>query len=353
MSVHAEMNSGEHEMVIFCNDQISGLKAIIAIHDTTLGPALGGTRLWPYANEDEALFDVLRLSKGMTYKNAAAGLDLGGGKAVIIADPKSKSKEQYQAFGRYVEALKGLYVTSVDMNTNANDLDEIRKETEYVVGGDDNSRVTAIGVYEGIKVSVLKKLGMDSLAGITVAIQGVGHVGRTLCSLLYEDKVNIIACDVNQKHVDEVVQRFGVTAVATEEIYTVDADIFSPCATGGILNDDTIPKLKSSIVAGAANNQLLNEFRHDHMLHERGILYAPDFIINAGGVIKCYCELNGDSSLEKVEAEIRSIYQKLEEIYQLAEERKLPTQEAAITYARNRIDKNAGGHPHMLIRKKH
>jgi len=294
------LQAEDYEQIVFCQDQASGLKAIIAIHDTTLGPALGGLRMWNYASEEEALTDVLRLAKGMTYKNAAAGLNLGGGKAVIIGNAKTdKSEALFRAFGRYVQSLSGRYITAEDVNTSVADMDFIHMETDYVTGvspafgsSGNPSPVTAYGVYRGMKAAAKWKFGSDSLAGKTVAVQGVGNVAYNLCRHLHEEGAHLVVTDINEEALKRAETDFGATVVKPDEIYAVDCDIFAPCALGAIINDKTIPMLKAQIVAGAANNQLAED-RHGDVLEERGILYAPDFVINAGGVINVADELEG------------------------------------------------------------
>lgn len=338
------MMEQEHEQVIYCYDKASGLKALIAIHDTTLGPSLGGLRMWPYANESEALFDVLRLSKGMTYKNAAAGLNLGGGKAVIIADPSMKSEALYRAFGRFVEGLGGRYITAEDVNTTTEDIMQIREETRHVAGvpesvggGGNPGPMTALGVLEGIKISVATRLQKKSLKGITVAVQGAGNVGAKLCRLLHAEGAALIVSDPHQKNVDALVKECGAKAVNAEQIYSVKADVFAPCALGGILNDETLEKLQCAIVAGAANNQLLDEEKHGRRLQEKNILYAPDYIINAGGVISCYFEVIQEYVKDSVTKKVQNISRTLESIYEIAHAQNIPTHQAADRFAEERI----------------
>ena len=344
METLPHMMEHEHEQVVFCYDKTSGLKAIIAIHDTTLGPALGGLRMWPYANESEALFDALRLSKGMTYKNAAAGLNLGGGKAVIMADPSMKSEGLYRAFGRFVEGLGGRYITAEDVNTSTDDIMHIREETHHVAGvdeavggGGNPAPLTALGVFVGIKTSVAKRLGVDSLKGITVAVQGVGSVGGRLCHLLHEAGARLIVTDPRPENTEAMVQQCGARAVGLAEIYSVEADVFAPCALGGILNDQTIEQLQCTVVAGAANNQLLDEAPHSQRLKTKNILYAPDYIINAGGVISCYFEVIDEYVKAAVVKKVKNISRTLESVYRLAEQQNIPTPQASARLAEERI----------------
>lgn len=341
MSVFKKISQEDFEQVVYCYDQASGLKAIIAIHDTTLGPALGGTRVWNYETEEEALEDVLRLAKGMTYKNAAAGLNLGGGKAVIIADAqKDKSEAMFRAFGRYVESLNGRYITAEDVGTTEEDMDFIHMETEYVTGTSDGgvgdpSPVTSLGIYYGMKAAAKEKFGSDSLTDKTIAIQGVGQVAYHLCKHLHEEGANLIVTDINKDAVNRAVTEFNAKAVETEEIYSVDCDIFSPCALGGILNDETIKQLKAKVVAGSANNQLLQN-KHGEMLHEQGILYTPDYVINSGGVINVAEELRGYNR-ERAMNKVKQIYNNLLEVFEIAKEESIPTYLAADRMAEKRI----------------
>lgn len=300
MAIFVEMEKYDYEQVLFCQDKNSGLKAIIALHDTTLGPALGGTRMWTYATEEAAVEDALRLAKGMTYKNAAAGLDLGGGKTVIIGDPrKDKNPELFRAFGRYIQSLNGRYITAEDVGTTVEDMDLIHLETDYVTGispefgsSGNPSPVTAYGVYMGMKAAAKEAFGSDSLEGKTVAVQGVGNVAYSLCEHLYKEGAKIIVTDINEQAVKRAAEAFKATAIDPDDIYDVDCDIYAPCALGATINDETIHRIKAKVIAGSANNQLKLP-KHGDMLHEKGIVYAPDYIINAGGVINVADELNG------------------------------------------------------------
>ncbi len=341
MEIFEKIQRHDHEQVVYCYDPASGYKGIIAIHNTTLGPALGGTRFWNYKSDQEALTDVLRLSRGMTYKSAAAGLNLGGGKSVIIGDPKIKRREMiFRAHGRFVESLKGRYITAEDVGTSVEDMDYVHMETEYVTGlagrSGDPSPVTAYGTYRGIKAAAKAKYGSDDLSGLTVAVQGVGHVGYFLCEDLHAEGADLVVTDIDEDRVKRVVEDFGATAVGPDEIYGVDAQIFAPCALGAVVNDQTVPRFKFDIIAGAANNQLAEQ-RHGKELMEKSILYAPDYVINAGGVINVYGELNG-WSLERSKRKAGEIYDTLDQLFELAEEHGLPTSEAADRVAERRIE---------------
>ncbi|HLW57156.1 MAG TPA: Glu/Leu/Phe/Val dehydrogenase dimerization domain-containing protein [Bacteriovoracaceae bacterium] len=338
-----KMYSMGHEEVVFVQDKNCGLKAIIGIHDTTLGPALGGTRLWPYASEEEALVDVLRLSRGMTYKNAISGLHLGGGKAVIIADPKDKSEALFRAFGRFVESLNGRYITAEDVNTTVQDIEHIRRETKFVTGvaqenggSGDPSPYTALGVFRGIEASITKVFGKRELKNKTVAIQGVGAVGFELAKLLAQAEANIIYTDVNERNIERVKTNLPLAKfVSPNEIFSVECDVYSPCALGASINDETIPQLKAKIVCGSANNQL-KEDHHGLVLKEKGILYAPDYLVNAGGVMNVSIEFDGwnDSKSRRM---VNTIYEKTLEVFQIADEQNLPVNKAADVMAENRI----------------
>ncbi len=330
-----------HEQVVTCFDKASGYKGIIAIHDTTLGPALGGTRLWNYRTEDEAFFDVLRLARGMTYKNAVAGLNLGGGKAVIIADNPSANRELiFRAHGRFVESLGGRYVTAEDVGTSPSDMDYVRMETDYVAGlatkSGDPSPVTAHGVFRSIEASAKWRWGSPSLDGKTVIVQGLGHVGRYLCKELHEAGAKLVVADIRQEKVDQVVKEFGARATTDANVYGEKGDIFAPCALGAILNDDTIPHLKVEIVCGAANNQLLDAAKHGEALDKRNILYAPDYVANAGGVINVYSELAGWSS-ERSLRKADEIFDTILGVYAIAKEQGILNYLAADRLAERRL----------------
>ena len=346
MAYFDELAKFGHEQIVFCNDTATGLKAVIAIHSTVLGPALGGCRMWSYKTEAEAVRDALRLSRGMTYKNAAAGLNIGGGKAVIIGDSRQdKTEALFRAFGQYVESLGGRYITAEDVGTAVEDMEAINLETEFVCGlskeeggSGDPSPFTAKGVFEGIKASVKHLYNRDELAGLKVAVQGLGHVGYYLCEMLNKADVQLIVTDIASEKVDKVVTDFGATAVTGEDIYAADADIFAPCALGAIVNDDTLPKMKFKIIAGAANNQLLDEKKFSRILQKQGILYAPDYIINAGGVISVYYEAIDEYLESKVKRKVDNIYNTVDEIYHICAKENITTVAAAEQIAERRMD---------------
>lgn len=335
----------EYEEVVFFHDQPSGLRAIVAIHSTVLGPALGGARFYPYPSEEDALHDVLRLAQGMTYKAAAAGLDLGGGKAVIIGDPKRiKTEELMRAYGRFLDTLGGRYITAEDIGTSRDDMDLIRRETQYVTGvspelggSGDPSPVTAYGVYLGMQAAAEEAWAEHSLKGRTVAVQGVGKVGYHLVKHLVEEGATVIAGDVDVDAVARVVSDFGVDTADPDKIHAIECDVFAPCALGGVIRDDTIPELKCKVVAGAANNQLERP-EHGEALAELGIVYAPDYVINAGGLINVADELMGYNP-ERAMARVQSVYRTLREIFEIARDRHVSTAGAADTFAGERIGK--------------
>ncbi|MEJ6617013.1 MAG: Glu/Leu/Phe/Val dehydrogenase dimerization domain-containing protein [Crocinitomicaceae bacterium] len=340
--VIAQMSKYNHEQLLFCNDNVTGLRAIIAVHNTVLGPALGGTRMWPYANENEALTDVLRLSRGMSYKNSISGLNLGGGKAVIIGDHRTmKSEALFRRFGKFVEGLAGKYITAEDVGISPIDMTYVNMETNHVVGlpgkSGDPSPVTAYGTFMGMKACAKKQFGSDNLAGKTVAVQGVGHVGEYLVKFLTEENANVIITDINQDALKKISKEYGATVVGLDEIYDVDMDIYAPCALGATVNDDTLSRLKCSIIAGAANNQLQNEEIHGKIVMEKGVIYAPDFALNAGGVINCYSEVKGLSSewaMDKAEA----IYTTIHNIITRSASENVPTYKIANIMAEERIE---------------
>ena len=344
MDIFEYMGRYAYEQLVFCHDEASGLRAIICIHDTTLGPALGGTRMWNYASEKEAIEDVLRLGRGMTYKAAAAGLNLGGGKAVIIGDPhKEKSEALFRAFGRYVESLNGRYITAEDVGISVEDMDIVRLETSHVTGvgsvegsSGDPSPVTAFGVWQGMKACAKAVWGSDMLKGRRIAVQGLGHVGYHLAKHLYEEGANLIVTDIQQENVERVVKEMGAKAVSAEEIYGVECDIYAPAALGAVVNDETLSQFQCKIIAGPANNQL-KEARHGDALHQKGILYAPDYIINAGGLINVADELNGGYNRKRAFKKVEIIYHNMEKIIGISNKEGIPTYQAADVLAEQRI----------------
>lgn len=342
--VFGQASFDNHEQVVFCNDKDTGLKAIIGIHNTVLGPSLGGTRMWNYSNEWEALNDVLRLSRGMTYKSALAGLNLGGGKAVIIGDARlNKTPELIKKFGEFVHSLSGRYITAEDVGTTTTDMDMIRDITPHVTGisesrgGSGNpSPVTAYGVYMGMKAAAKYKFGSDALAGRKVLVQGIGHVGETLVEYLAKEGAEVFITDINQERLLEVSQKYGVRIFAGDDLYTADVDIYAPCALGATINDETVGKIRAQVIAGAANNQLALEDIHGRILQERGIAYAPDFCINAGGIINVYAELVHYDRAE-IMRKTENIYNTTLEIFAYAEQQNVTPQKAAMIIAENRI----------------
>jgi leucine dehydrogenase len=344
MELFTLIEEREHEQVVFCSDQKSGLRAIIAIHNTSLGPALGGTRMWAYTSNQDALTDVLRLSRGMTYKASVAGLNLGGGKAVIIGDPnKDKTEALFRAFGRYVEGLAGRYITAEDVGTAVRDMEYVRMETKYVTGIDkalggsgDPSPVTGFGVYVGMKASMKELTGSDSLRGKKIAVQGAGHVAEYLCKHVAKEGAKIVISDIYGDKAKKVAEGVKAEVVEPEKIYDVDADIFCPCALGAIVNDDTIPRFKFKIIAGGANNQLADEAKHGKALMEKGIMYAPDYAINAGGLINVYNELEGYSQ-ERAMKQAEGIYDTMLRIYSISKQNNIPTYEASNKLAEQRV----------------
>jgi leucine dehydrogenase len=333
----------EFEEIVCFHDPPTGLRAIVAIHSTTLGPALGGTRFYPFASDQDALTDVLRLARSMTYKAAAAGLDLGGGKAVIVGDPKRiKTEELLRAYGRFIETLGGRYITAEDIGTNRDDMDMLRRETRYVTGvapelggSGDPSPVTAYGVLLGMRACAEEAWQEHSVAGRTVAVQGVGKVGYHLVKLLVEEGAQVVVSDVDVDAVARVVREFGVETAEPDKIHAVDCDVFAPCAMGAIIRDDTIPELKCRVVAGSANNQLAGP-EHGEALASVGILYAPDYVINAAGLINVADELQGYDP-DRAKARVETIYRTLREIFQIARERHITTAAAADAFAEERI----------------
>ncbi|OGQ35771.1 MAG: leucine dehydrogenase [Deltaproteobacteria bacterium RIFCSPHIGHO2_12_FULL_43_9] len=337
-----------HEQIVFCREDSVGLRAIISIHDTTLGPALGGCRMWNYKSEDEALTDVLRLSRGMTYKAAIAGLNLGGGKAVIIGDPKTEKREElFRAFGIFVESLNGRYITAEDVGTSVGDMEWVRQETKHVTGlsrslggGGDPSPLTAIGVHSGMRACAQEVFGNDSLHGLKIAVQGLGHVGYSLIGHLAREGAQLVVADIDEQKVDRVVKEYSVETADVDNIHATEADIFAPCALGSVINDQTIDRLRCKIVAGAANNQLEDINKHGKALFEKGIVYAPDYVINAGGLINVANELQGYNR-EKALVEVKNIYNIVAMILNLSKKEKIPTVVASNRLAERRIEQIA------------
>jgi leucine dehydrogenase len=347
MEIFERMSVREHEQLVFWNEPRIGYKGIIAIHNTTLGPALGGTRFWNYATDGEAIEDALRLARGMTYKSALAGLNLGGGKSVIIGDNKIRDREMvFRAHGRAVESLAGRYITAEDVGTSPADMDFVHMETDHVCGllgkSGDPSPVTAYGVYQGIKAAAKHKYGDDSLDGKHVTIQGVGHVGYFLCQDLAEEGAQLTVTDIDQEKVDVVVKEFGAKAVSPDEIYGIDADIFAPCALGAIINDDTLKVFNVDIIVGGANNQLLLP-RHAKEVEEKGMLYGPDYLVNAGGLINVYAEIQGWPE-KRALRKAGEIYHTLLRILELGETEGITSAEASDKVAEQRIEEI--GHLH-------
>jgi leucine dehydrogenase len=346
VSLFNELSAMEHEQVVFCHDKATGLKAIIGIHNTVLGPALGGTRIWNYATEAEAINDVLRLSRGMTFKNAISGLNLGGGKAVIIGDAKTiKSEALLRRFGKFVNSLSGKYITAEDVGVSTRDMEYVAMETKHVSGmpesmggGGDPSPFTAYGVYLGMKAAAKKAYGSDSLAGKTIAVQGVGHVGDYLVERLKKENANIVISDFYEDRLNEVAKKYGVKAVGLDEIYDVKMDIYAPCALGATVNADTLSRLSCKVIAGCANNQLKDEKIDGEALTRKGIVYAPDFLINAGGVINVYQEVVGNYNRDRAFAHVEKIYDFTLDIFNKADADGITTQEAAVRMAKERIE---------------
>jgi leucine dehydrogenase len=340
-NVLAKMVNMDHEQVLFCQDKATGLKAIIAIHNTVLGPALGGTRMWNYLNEEDAITDVLRLSRGMTYKNSISGLNLGGGKAVIIGDSYTQKNEKlFRRFGQFVESLSGKYITAEDVGISPQDMVWVNKETNHVAGlpgkSGDPSPVTAYGVYVGMKACAKAQFGNDTLEGIKVAVQGAGHVGQYLMKHLKDEGAKIFVTDIHEPSLKEASEKYGATVVGLDEIYDLDVDVYAPCALGATVNDDTLNRLKCSIIAGAANNQLQKETIHGKIVMEKGILYAPDFMINAGGVINCFAEVDGRTAEWAIE-KAAQIYDTTTEIINGSKMKNIPTYAIANKMAEDRI----------------
>lgn len=342
MKIFDYLKEDDYEQLMFFQDNATGLKAIICVHNTTLGPALGGTRFWDYESEEDAIVDAIRLARGMTYKNSAAGLNAGGGKAVIIGDPqKIKSEELFRTYGRFVESLNGRFITGQDMNITLQDLAYIGSETDYIAGvagkGGAPAPVTAFGVYRGLLAATKKVYGTEELKGKKVAVQGIGAVGYDVCKYLHKDGAELFVTDIVEENVKKAVEELGAKAVQKDEIYGLDCDIFVPCAMGAIINDNTIDQLKCKIIAGSANNQLAEE-RHGDTLGEKGILYVPDYVINSGGVINVYEELQGYDR-DRAMARASAIYDAVTRIFEIAKRDNIPTYKAADKMAEERIQK--------------
>ncbi len=343
-SILDQLGALGHKKVVFCNDPDTGLKAIIAIHDTTLGPALGGTRVWSYTTETEALEDVLRLSRSMTYKAAITGLNLGGGKAVIIADSrKGKSEAMMRSFGRFIKNLNGEFITAEDVGSTTRDMEYIRMETKHVtglpesLGGTGNpAPQSAKGIYLGIKACVKEVFGTDMLAGRSVVVQGIGQVGEHLVQLLRNENVEVFVSDINEERLQYVARKYKAKAIDAEKIFTHDADIYAPCALGATVNDQTIAKMKFAIIAGSANNQLADEQVHGKLLLEKNILFAPDYLINAGGLISCYAELTGFGKKRSRQL-TENIYDATRNVIKMSKKDNIPTILAANHIAEQRI----------------
>jgi leucine dehydrogenase len=347
MKIFEYMKKYDYENIYICNDNLTGLKAVIAIHDTTLGPAAGGCRMWTYEHEIDAIFDAMKLARAMTYKYAAAGRELGGGKLVIIGDPKKdKSEALFRAVGRFIERLGGIYLTGTDVGTDLNDMVNIYKETRYVVtlprsygGAGDISPATAFGVVEAMQIGAKKVFGSESLNGLKVAVQGLGKVGSEVVKLLFKKGAKLIVCDIDPEKVSKIAKEYNIKIAEPEKIYEEEADVFSPNALGGILNFETIPKLKAKLICGGANNQLESEAAGDE-LHKRGILYLPDYVVNSGGTVYDTYRLfhnnvhNHEFAMEEVETLIK---QNITRILEISENENIPTYLAADRYAEERI----------------
>jgi leucine dehydrogenase len=353
VDIFAMPDFDDHELVVFGRDAATGLRSIVAVHSTALGPAAGGCRMWPYASTAEAVTDVLRLSRGMSYKNALAGLPFGGGKAVIIGDSRTaKTPELFEAYGRFIDSLGGRYVTAEDVGTTIADMEQVARRTRFVSGlgtrkseaGGDPAPKTALGVFLGLKAAARFRLGRSDLEDLKVAVQGAGGVGYHVCRLLAAEGVKLRVADVRSAAVERVRDELGAAAVRVESIMTEDVDVFAPCALGAILNSHTIPALRARIVAGAANNQLAMD-EDGRALQLAGVTYAPDYVINAGGIISVAREYLGNATEAQVTAEIHGIPARLTEIFERARREKLPTSAIADAMARERIGR---GHRRLV-----
>ncbi len=357
MEIFEAMEKDEHEQILFCSDKKAGLRAIIAIHNTNLGPAFGGTRMWNYNSVNDALKDVLKLSKTMTYKAAVTGLNYGGGNAVILGDPNTqKSELLFRTFGKYVNSLAGRYYTAEDVGTTVDDMEFVRMETKYVTGiskalggSGDPSPVTAYGVFVGIKACAKAKWGNDSLENKKIVVQGVGQVGKNLVEYLESSGAKLYVTDLYSERISNLLETVNAEVIKPEEIFDIDMDIFSPCALGGVINDKTIEKLKCEIIAGSANNQLEDEEKHGKILFDKGILYAPDYVINAGGLINVANELEGyrqDRALKQAD----KIYDNLTKVIKNSKEQNIPTCKASAQIAEKRL-KQIGGMKKIFTNK--
>jgi len=343
--VFGQISFDGHEQIVFCNDEDTGLKAIIGIHNTVLGPALGGTRMWAYQSEWHALNDVLRLSRGMTFKAAITGLNLGGGKAVIIGDAKTQKNDALmRRFGEFVHSLSGKYITAEDVGMETRDMDVVREVTPHVTGISESkggagnpSPITAYGVYMGMKAAAKHQFGSDNLEGKKILVQGVGHVGETLVKHITDEGAKVVINDINEARLEALSNKYGANVVLGNDIYGLDVDIYAPCALGATINDATINQLKAKVIAGAANNQLADEIKHGRLLKEKGIAYAPDFLINAGGIINVYAELEGYGK-DEIVRKTENIYNTTLDIFSLSKKEDISTHRAALNIAQNRID---------------
>lgn len=344
-SIFEQIEKMGHEQIMFCNDPKTGLKAIIAVHNTTLGPAIGGTRMWSYASDTDALKDALRLSRGMSFKNAIAGINAGGGKAVLIGNARTdKSEALLRRYGKFVDNLGGKYITAEDVGMNTADMEQISQETSHVVGmptslggSGDPSPFTALGTYVSMKAAAKKAYGSDSLAGKKVSVQGVGHVGEYLIEHLVKEGCKVYVSDIYEDRLQEMVKKFGVEVVGLDEIYDLDVDIYAPCALGATINDHTLERLKCQIIAGSANNQLADEQKHGEACLKKGLIYTPDFLANAGGVINVYSEVKGLPT-QWVNDKVERIYDMMFNILTISASQNKNAQEVAIEQAMKRIE---------------
>ena len=353
-SVFEQVEKMGHEQVMFCNDPQTGLKAIIAVHNTTLGPAIGGTRMWSYASEADAVKDALRLSRGMSFKNAIAGINAGGGKAVLIGNARTdKSEALLRRYGKFVDNLGGKYITAEDVGMSTVDMEQIAQETKHVVGmprslggTGDPSPFTALGTYVSMKAAAKKAYGSDSLAGKKVSLQGVGHVGEYLIGHLVKEGCKVYVSDIYEDRLQEMVKKFGVEVVGLDEIYDLDVDIYAPCALGATVNDETLERLKCQIIAGSANNQLADEKKHGEACLKKGLVYTPDFLANAGGVVNVYSEVK-NLPTEWVNEKVERIYDMMLNVLTISAAENKNAQEVAMEQAMKRI--NAMGHLRTMI----